>query len=559
MSRQRRWWQAIRISPMHIRTQMTLLYMLIFTILICLFGVVFFINLQSSLDGNVDAELQEQAQDIANGIQDKAGIVSMRDASSGWSGLIAAAGDDDSPGNTSPSQASTGTSKIPVLSANIDIGPVVRILDNKGTLVYTSPAFQKLTAPSTSVTAALQDRPWMGTVTTVDGQQQVRLFSFPLVSDGSVYGIVQVGESLASLGNTLRTALFELIVIGLGVLLLAVGVSYWLAVRAFAPVKKMTSIARRIEAGDLQERVPVPPGNDELHTLALTFNEMIERLEKDFIRQRRFVSNASHELRTPVAAIRSMTDVALSQENGAGEAQEDGKAGEAGGIGASSGEYLATLRDVNAEAERLGLLINDLLTLARTDENQLLLEREAVRLDLLAVDVAATTEALASEKGITLEVKADQPATVDGDEVRLIQVMMNLIDNAIAYTNKGGKVLLSVEVCEGSVYLIVRDSGIGIAQEHLEHIFERFYRVDAARSRAAGGSGLGLAIVEWIVRAHDGVISVESEVGKGATFTVQLPAWRGKTVFTKFLQIVTDLHEFFILPLYTRWRTAYQD
>src|SRR5205085_1384084 len=123
-----------------------------------------------------------------------------------------------------------------------------------------------------------------------------------------------------------------------------------------------------------------------------------------------------------------------------GEAEGTGEAGEAGGTGVSSDEYLATLRDVNVEAERLGHLINDLLALARTDENQLLLEREAVRLDLLAVDVVATTEALASEKGITLEVKAGQPATVIGDEVRLIQVMMNLIDNAIAYTNRGGKV-----------------------------------------------------------------------------------------------------------------------
>jgi two-component system, OmpR family, sensor kinase len=508
---------------MHIRTQMMLLYMLIFAILICLFGVVFFINLQSSLDANVDAELQEHAVDIASGIHDTGRRLTVQDVTGGLPGLVDADSESASPIKAAPTSVSTSPGSRQSLSANVDVGPVVRILDNKGTLIYISPAFQNLMVPLMSVTVALQDRPWVGTVTTVDGQQQVRLYSLPLVSDGSVYGIVQVGESLTSLGNTLRTAFIELIVIGLGVLLLALGVSYWLALRAFAPVKKMTSIARRIEAGDLQERVPVPPGNDELHTLALTFNEMIERLEKDFVRQRRFVSDASHELRTPVAAIRSLTDVALSQQNGTGEGQEAGKAGGAGGAGASSDEYLSTLRDVNAEAERLGHLINDLLALARTDENQLLLEREAVRLDLLAADVVATTEALASEKGIALEVKADQPATVIGDEVRLIQVMMNLIDNAIAYTNRGGKVLLSVEVRERSVYLIVQDSGIGIAQEHLEHIFERFYRVDAARSRAAGGSGLGLAIVDWIVRAHDGAISVESQVGKGTTFTVQLP------------------------------------
>lgn len=507
----KRWRQVVRIRPMHIRTQMMLLYMLIFAILICLFGVVFFINLQSSLDANVDAELQEHANDIAIGIRDTGGRLTVQDVTGVLPGLVDADSENNSPIKAAPTPASTSPGGGHSLSANVDIGPLVRILDNKGALVYVSPAFQNLMVPLMTVTAALQDHPWKGTVATVDGQHQVRLYSLPLVIDGSVYGIVQIGESLTSLGNTLRTALIELIVIGLGVLLLALGVSYWLAMRAFAPVKKMTSIARRIEAGDLQERVPVPPGNDELHTLALTFNEMIERLEKDFIRQRRFVSDASHELRTPVAAIRGLTDVALSQENGAG------------GAGVSSDEYLSTLRDVNAEAERLGHLINDLLALARTDENQLLLEREALRLDLLAADVVATTEALASEKGITLEVKADQPATVIGDEVRLIQVMMNLIDNAIAYTNSGGKVVLSVEVCERSVYLIVRDSGIGIAQEHLEHIFERFYRVDAARSRAAGGSGLGLAIVEWIARAHNGAISVESQVGKGTTFTVQLP------------------------------------
>jgi signal transduction histidine kinase len=201
--------------------------------------------------------------------------------------------------------------------------------------------------------------------------------------------------------------------------------------------------------------------------------------------------------------------VALSRSNGANSASSD--------------DYLATLRDVNAEAERLGLLINDLLTLARADENQFLLEREAVRLDVLAADVVATTEVLASERGITLEVKAEQPATVIGDEVRLIQVMMNLIDNAVTYTNTGGKVLLSVEVRERSVYLVVSDTGIGIAPEHLEYIFERFYRVDTARSHTAGRTGLGLAIVEWIVRAHEGSISVESQVGKGTTFTVQLP------------------------------------
>ena len=250
----------------------------------------------------------------------------------------------------------------------------------------------------------------------------------------------------------------------------------------------------------------MPRSKDEIQSLALTFNEMIERLDKAFTRQRRFMADASHELRTPVAAIRSMTDVVLAQSTPV-----------------EREEYVTVLRDVNAEAERLGHLINDLLSLARTDENQVLLERELVRLDLLVADVAATIEPLAAERGITIEIVAEQPAMVMADEVRLIQVIMNLLDNAVTYTNTGGTVKLEVKVQNNKACMAVSDTGIGIAKDHLDHIFERFYRVDPARSRAAGSTGLGLAIVDWIVRAHGGSITVESELGKGTTFTVTLP------------------------------------
>jgi len=178
---------------------------------------------------------------------------------------------------------------------------------------------------------------------------------------------------------------------------------------------------------------------------------------------------------------------------------------------------------VNVQAEQLSHLISDLLELARTDENQLLLEREPVRLDLLAADVAATIETLAAEHGIAVEVVTHGPVTVLGDEVRLIQVLMNLVDNALAYTNAGGKIVLEAGIQNQKACLRVRDTGIGIAAEHLEHVFQRFYRVDPARSRAVGGTGLGLAIVEWIVHAHGGKISVKSQIGKGTTFTVTLP------------------------------------
>jgi signal transduction histidine kinase len=231
---------------------------------------------------------------------------------------------------------------------------------------------------------------------------------------------------------------------------------------------------------------------------------MIGRLNQAFTQQRRFVADASHELRTPVTVIRSVTDVALAQP-------------------LSLEEYVAVLRDVNAEAERLSQLINVLLALARADEGQVQLDREPVRLDLLAFDVALTIEPLAVERGITLQVEKLEPAMVLGDTARLIQAMMSLVDNALTYTNAGGTVTLSVEVSNASAYFIVCDTGIGIAPQDAAHIFERFYRADPARSRAAGGSGLGLTLVDWVVNAHGGSITVESQPGQGSTFTVILP------------------------------------
>jgi heavy metal sensor kinase len=498
-----------RMRPPSIRVQLTLWFILVFTVLMLLFGAVFYVNLRTSLQTSFDTSLQLRTQQIAAGINEDKGTITIHDVTGALPGLVNtdAANDNSTPGSSPipTSTANTNPTSPEEARADVNLGALVRILNINGEVIYVTPAFLSLNIPFTSVTQPLDGSAWKGTVTAQNGQT-VRLYSAALTENGTIYGVVQVGESLAQLGNTLRSVEIELLLIVPFVLLLGAIGSYWLAAHAFAPVNRLTRIARRIEAGDLHERVPVPRSKDEVQRLAFTFNDMIERLDKAFARQRRFVADASHELRTPVAAIRSMTDVLLKQSTPI-----------------ESEEYASVLRDVNAEAERLGHLISDLLVLARTEENQVLLERELVRLDLLVADVAATTEPLATERSITIEVLAQQPATVLGDEVRLIQLIMNLIDNAIAYTNPGGKVTLEVGVKYNNAYLIVRDTGIGIAKEHLDHIFERFYRIDPARSRDAGSTGLGLAITEWIVRAHGGNISVESEAGKGTTFTVALP------------------------------------
>jgi signal transduction histidine kinase len=181
------------------------------------------------------------------------------------------------------------------------------------------------------------------------------------------------------------------------------------------------------------------------------------------------------------------------------------------------------LREVNAESERLGKLTSDLLALARADEGQVQLDYEPVRLDLLAADVVASLEPLALERSISLSSARLDPATVCGDAARLIQVIMSLVDNALIYTNAGGCVTVSVRVHHPHVQLSVHDTGMGISQKDKEHIFERFYRADPARSKVVGGTGLGLAIVDWVVQMHKGAITVDSVVGKGSTFTFTLP------------------------------------
>ncbi|HVB20919.1 MAG TPA: HAMP domain-containing sensor histidine kinase [Ktedonobacteraceae bacterium] len=495
----RRWTPGIRI-------QLTLLYTAVFALLIFLFGFILYTTLQSSLSSSVDTALQLRAQQIAAGISDDSGNISIQDVTGELPGLPETVTPSERGYTTDtpqPDQTAGPNTVQKVGQSDVNIGTLVRILNTKGHSVYTSPAFRSLLIPTSSITQPLHGSVWQGTVTARNGQA-VRLYSMNLNENGTIYGVLQVGESLAQLYATLQSIILALLILAPFVLLLSAGGSYWLAKRAFRPILYLTRTAREIKAGDLHRRVPVPRARDEVHDLALTLNDMIGRLDQAFTQQRRFVADASHELRTPVTVIRSVTDIAL--ENAL-----------------TLEEAIAVLRDVNAESERLGQLINDLLALARADEGQLSLDCEPVRLDLLAHDVADTMEPLALERAITLTVQATSPAIVLGDTARLIQVMMGLVDNALTYTNAGGSVTLSVEVNTGYATFAVHDTGIGIAPRDVEHIFERFYRADPARSRAAGGSGLGLSIVDWIVQAHQGTIVVESQERQGSTFTVKLP------------------------------------
>ncbi|GAC1565620.1 MAG: ATP-binding protein [Ktedonobacteraceae bacterium] len=474
-----------RIWPPGIRIQLMLWYMGIFVVLLFLIGVVFYFRLQSGLIRTYAGPLKVRTEQVIADITDEDGSINTQDITSEMLLL------DQSMARNS------------FKNADVNFGPLVRILNVKGQTIDMTPAFHALQAPSISVTQPLHGVPWQGTVETARGDQ-VLLYSVRLISKRSLFGVIQVGQSLTPLNTALEEVINELLIIAPFVLILGVIGSYWLAARAFVPIHHLTSIAEDISAGDLHRRVPVPRSRDEVQHLALTFNKMITQLNQSFIQQRRFVADASHELRTPVAAIRSMTDVALAQSS-------------------NVEECLCVLSDVNVQAERLGWLIRDLLILARSDEGQVQLDQELVRLDLLVSDVVATLEPLAVERGIVLQVQKLEPATVRGDASRLIQCVINLLDNALTYTNSGGRVTLVVEIRDRCGCIVVQDTGIGIAPEDSSHIFERFYRADPARTRKVGGSGLGLSIVDWVIRAHEGSIHVESQVGQGSTFTLSLP------------------------------------
>jgi len=475
-----------RSVPFSLRLQLAAWYTIAFAVLLLLTGAVFYQYLERSLEASVDTDLQLRAQQIGSSLVLQNGTLTLRDLTIALPGL------------------DTTTHRTDLPSADVNQGMLVRLLDAHGTMLGETPAFRSLRVPAASVTQPLQDTPWQGTVLSTS-DQEVRLYSRTLTSAGKPVVVIQVGESLATLHTLLHQLVAALLVVGfLALLACAVG-SYWLAGRSFAPMKRLAETARKIQGGDLHQRVPVPPVRDEMQYLALTFNAMLDSLDASFSRQRRFVADASHELRTPVAVIRNKAEVALRRPR----SQED---------------YCRALHNIHAETERLSHLISDLLALARGDEGQAQFEREAVRLDTLVESVMANAQGLAEERGITLSMEVPQPVTLIGDEARLIQVLINLLDNAIRYTNPGGHVHMSLRASGAATQLVVRDTGIGIAPEHLPHIFERFYRADPSRQRTGGsGTGLGLSIVEWIIRKHGGSVDVRSQLGHGSCFTITLP------------------------------------
>src|SRR5712692_11145021 len=296
-------------------------------------------------------------------------------------------------------------------------------------------------------------------------------------------------------------------IIPIAVLLASAG-GYFLARKSLAPVVAMSTQAGRIGAANLYERLPVQNDKDELGHLARSFNQLLDRLNESFDRQRRFMADASHELRTPVAILRGEAEVALSRPDRKPE------------------EYRESLAVLRAESQRLTHIVEDLFTLARADAGQYPLSPHDFYLDELVADCTHTTRTLALAKRITLNCDAAQELPIHADEALLRRMILNLLDNAIKYTPEGGRVSVAGRREGGEYALSITDTGPGIPAELQPRIFERFFRADKARSRAesdGGGAGLGLSIARWIAEAHRGRLELARSDASGSTFTTYLP------------------------------------
>jgi heavy metal sensor kinase len=374
---------------------------------------------------------------------------------------------------------------------------LLQVSDGAGKFLYRSPVMERLGVPA----AQANQRQFANVAY---GDLPLRILS-STVSVGGQRFIVQVAEPMDDYLEALerfRTAMFISIPV---LLLLAAGGGYWMSTRALRPVDRITHAAQMINPQDLSRRVIVPQTGDELQRLAETLNQMLQRIESAVARITQFTADASHELRTPVALIRTRAEVTLAKPR-------------------NIDQYRDALKEVLAESERTTALIENLMTLARADTGSETLNFNRTDIGDIAREVSTQAQTLSDAKQLHWSVAIPDAAIwVRGDANALRRLLLILVDNAVKYTPPAGSISLALQRNGSHAEIRVRNNGIGISADDLPHIFDRFYRADKARSRELGGTGLGLSIGRWIANAHGGDIQVETSTPNGTTFVVRLP------------------------------------
>lgn len=488
------WFQSIR-------TRLTAWYTLLVLVTLVGFGLAAYFYTRNQLSENLDISLKSEVRWVKDFISPQASKVKpskqsidalLRKKSSQWPqrfiGPLQSEGDEGAEAD----EIWNHIFKHSLVSAKKTF---IQVEDKNGVVIYRnfSLGVDTLEAP--------HRLPYDTTIvlTTVLNGQQLRTAMY---RDHNF--TILVAYSLNELGDVLEN-LFAILLYMIPVaLVLSVFGGLYLANKALGPVHEVTMRARKISAENLDQSIPRPRADDEIGRLVTTMNDMIRRLHNSFAQTRQFSSDASHELRTPLTIMRGEIELALRSEK-------------------TPEEYRRVLSSTLEEIVRLNSIIDNLLTLGKADQGVFDLKLEEVHLDDLIKDLYDDSEMLAETKHITIELKKAEPVTIVGDKGRLRQLFLNLVDNAIKYTPDGGHVAISVERRNGAALVEVADNGIGIPPQDLERIFDRFYRVDKARSREMGGTGLGLSIAKWIAELHRGKISVESELNKGSRFVVHIP------------------------------------
>jgi len=372
-----------------------------------------------------------------------------------------------------------------------------------GQLIYQSPALAPLGLQYTpEEVRAFREQPRPTDVYTDHGR--IRLTNTIMSPPGGEHYLLQVGLRLEHFDGALNRFLALLLWSLAPAVVVAIMAGRYMAGRALAPLARLSAEARTIDVADLRKRLTVRGADDELDELALAFNDTLERLEQAVGDMKQFSTALAHELRTPLAALRGEAELALTHAQSA----EDYRRG------------LATQLE---ELDRLARLITELLTLARAEAGDILLRKEVVDLGALARTIAQSLEPVARARELSLACEIPEEVVVTGDAGWLERLLLNLVDNAIAFTPAGGRITIRVTQADRTARLDVEDTGIGISGDAIAHVFDRFYQADPSRSAHGGGVGLGLSLARWIAQRHNASISVQSEPGKGSTFTVLLP------------------------------------
>lgn len=455
----------IRPFPLPLQYRLTLWYLLTLGVIMLLFAIFLYWQFRASLLKQLDASLQLVASQML--VTDADGRLVFQDA--------------------------LGLSKPPTTA------------EGSFAVFLTGEAGQVWDKAGTAVNAPLFWPPQAAPTTHLSGDDNWRVWSQP-VRSGSTTGWLQVTGDMDPVNDVLDSSLALMFVGGPLVLVLAGIGGFFIAGRALRPIDRMTRAAQTISASDLNRRMGYEGPADEVGRLAQTFDTMLDRLQTAFERERQFTSDAAHELRTPLAALKGHIGVTLSQQR-------------------QPQEYVDTLQEMEGQVDRLIRLSSDLLFMARLDQGQLARMLERIDVGAFLGAVVDQVRPLATAKSITLEETLLPGLTLHGDMDLLIRLFLNLLDNAVKYTPESGRICIATTQTETAIAITISDTGHGIRPEHLPHLFERFYRVEGSRGRngGQGGAGLGLAIAHEIARQHDGRLTVQSEVGQGTTFLTEIP------------------------------------